>query len=74
MRENGECMPINVLLSLCVILLFSLIVVRCLECFGFALPKRLKASSAESVNPYVPNGATLWKIFTGTLNSVYTRQ
>lgn len=60
-------MPINVLLSLCVILLFSLIVVRCLECCGFALPKRLKVPSAESINPYVPNGATLWKIFTGTL-------
>lgn len=60
-------MLINVLLSLCLVLLFSLIAIRCLDCFGLVLPKRLSVPAAEPHEPSVPCGVTLWKVFSGAL-------
>ena len=57
----------NVLLSLAVLLLFSLTAARCLESWGLPLPGRLAvpaSGQAGAVRP-MPSRGDLWKVFVG---------
>ncbi len=59
----------NVLLSLAVLLLFSLTAARCLESWGLPLPGRLAvpaSGQAGAVRP-MPSRGDLWKVFVGAL-------